>query len=309
MRFTLRQLEYFVAACEAGSVTEAAQRIPVSQSAVSAAIAQLESALGAQLLIRHHAQGISPTPAGHRFLVRARALLREAGELERFAAELTDDLSGTLDLGCIVTLAPLVTPRLCHEFTDRHPAVTIELVEAGPERLLERLRAGAIALALTYDLDLAPDIDFEGLLPLAPHALLAEGHPLAAGPAVGLEQLADETMLLLDLPHSRDYFRSLFAARGLRPRIGQRSAQPEVLRALVANGYGYTIVNARPRADQALDGGRLATVPILDDVRPMVMGLAAPASTRDTRLVAAFREHCRARISAAGAPGLRVDKP
>jgi DNA-binding transcriptional LysR family regulator len=64
MRFTLRQLEYFLAAAEAGSVTEAAQNIPVAQSSVSAAIAQLEAALGVQLLIRHHAQGISPTAEG-----------------------------------------------------------------------------------------------------------------------------------------------------------------------------------------------------------------------------------------------------
>ena len=65
MRFTLRQLQYFVAAAEAGSVTDAALNIPVSQSSVSAAISQLEAALGVQLLIRHHAQGISPTAEGY----------------------------------------------------------------------------------------------------------------------------------------------------------------------------------------------------------------------------------------------------
>ena len=75
MRFTLRQLEYFVATCDAGSVTEAALRIPVAQSSVSAAIAQLEAALDVQLLIRHHAQGVSPTPAGRKLLERARELL------------------------------------------------------------------------------------------------------------------------------------------------------------------------------------------------------------------------------------------
>lgn len=306
MRFTLRQLEYFVAACDAGSVTEAAQRIPVSQSSVSAAIAQLESALGVQLLIRHHAQGIAPTPAGRRFLDSARELLRQAGDLERLAGELTRDLRGTLELGCLVTLAPLVTPRLCHEFTERHPAVAVEVLEAGAELLLERLRDGTLALALTYDLELGPGIAFEALLELAPHALVAEGHPLASRGSVALEELAGEPMLLLDLPHSREYFHGLFAAQGLRPRVTQRSVQPEVLRSLVANGYGYTIVNARPNVDQALDGGRLATVPIAGDVRPAVLGLASPAATRDTRLVAAFREHCRSRITATGAPGLRT---
>lgn len=307
MRFTLRQLEYYVATCEAGSVTEAAQGIPVSQSSVSAAIAQLEAALGVQLLIRHHAQGVSPTPAGRRFLARARALLRDADDLERFAAELTHDLSGVLELGCFLTLAPLVTPRLCHDFRAHHPAVEIELIEAGQRELLARLRDGTIGVALTYDLELADDIDFEPLVALPPHAQFAAGHPLAARDAVTLEELAGEPLMLLDLPHSREYFHGLFAARGLQARIGQRSAQPEVLRTLVANGYGYGIVNARPRTDHAQDGSRVATVPIAGSPRPMVLGLAGLAAARDTRVVTAFREHSRSQVTVASIPGLRMD--
>ena len=97
MRFTLRQLEYFVATCDAGSVTGAAKGIPVAASSVSAALSQLEAAFGVQLLIRYHARGVSPTPAGRQFLERARALLRDADGLERLASELTGELSGTLE--------------------------------------------------------------------------------------------------------------------------------------------------------------------------------------------------------------------
>jgi DNA-binding transcriptional LysR family regulator len=67
-RFTMRQLEYFVATCDAGSVTEAALSIPVSQSSVSAGVSQLEAALGVQLFVRHHAQSVHPTSAGREFL-------------------------------------------------------------------------------------------------------------------------------------------------------------------------------------------------------------------------------------------------
>lgn len=307
MRFTLRQLEYFVATCTAGSVTEAAQSIPVSQSSVSAAIAQLEAALDVQLLIRHHAQGVSPTPAGRRFLVKARALLRDVDELERFASELTHDLSGVLELGCLVTLAPLVTPRLCHDFQARHEGVEIELTEAGQGELLARLRDGGISMALTYDLELAEDIAFESLAELPPYAQFAADHPLAAREVVTLGELAEEPLVLLDLPHSREYFQALFAAEGLTARVAQRSRQPEVLRTLVANGFGYSIVNARPRADRALDGGQLRTVPIAGAPRPMALGLASLAGTRDTRVTAAFREHCRREITPASIPGLETD--
>lgn len=111
-------------------MTDAALGIPVAQSSVSAAIAQLEAALGVQLLIRHHARGVSPTPAGRQLLDRARALLRGADELERFAADLTHEPSGTLELGRMITLAPLATPRLCQSFHREHPGVTVETVEA-----------------------------------------------------------------------------------------------------------------------------------------------------------------------------------
>jgi DNA-binding transcriptional LysR family regulator len=304
MRFTLRQLQYFVAAAEAGSVTDAALNIPVSQSSVSSAITQLEAALGVQLLIRHHAQGISPTAEGRQFLDRARALLREADELERFASELTADLSGTLHLGCLVTLAPLVSPHLGQGFRERHPAVSLELVEAGQAELVSGLRSGALSVALTYDLDLDADLSFAPLSSLPPFALLAADHPLAASAAVTLADLAGEPLVLLDLPHSREYFSGLFAAAGVEPAIAHRSIHPEVIRTMVANDFGYSIVNARPRVDVALDGRPLVMRPIAGEPRPMIMGLARLQSLRPTRLVEAFEQHCRAAIGAGTVPGL-----
>jgi DNA-binding transcriptional LysR family regulator len=307
VRFTLRQLEYFVAACDAGSVTEAALSIPVAQSSVSAAIAQLEEAVGVQLMIRHHAQGVSPTPAGRRFLEEARSLLREADRIERFTTELTDEISGPLDLGCLVTLAPLVIPELCRAFSSRHAGVTIRVVEAAQDELLEGVRSGRLSLAVTYDLEIDAQISFEGLASLPPYAVVAADHPLAARGELTLSDLAGEPLVLLDLPHSRDYFRSLFAAEGLEPTVGHRSAHPETIRTMVANGYGYTVVNARPRVDSALDGRRLVTVPLAGEPQPMVLGVAALADDRPTRVVTAFREHCRRVITATSVPGLSMD--
>jgi len=307
MRYTLRQLEYFVATCDAGSVTEAAQNIPVSQSSVSAAIAQLEAALGVQLFIRHHAQGVSPTPVGRQFLVRARALLREAEELERFASDLTEAIGGLLELGCLVTLAPMVTPRLCQSFRESHPAATVELVEAGQDELLAKLRDGTVTVAVTYDLELADDILFEALAELPPYAVFAADHRLAGRDSVAMDELSDEPLVLLDLPHSREYFRSLFMAESVTPTVAHRSKQPEAIRTLVANGYGYTIVNARPLLDRALDGRPLKTVPLAGTPRPMRLGVARLAASRPTRLVVGFLEHCRQEIARSGIPGLQTD--
>ncbi|MFT3863241.1 MAG: LysR family transcriptional regulator [Solirubrobacterales bacterium] len=307
MLFTMRQLEYFVKTCETGSITDAALAIPVAQSSVSAAIAQLEKALGVQLLIRHHAQGVSPTPEGRRFAERARGLLQEAGDLERFAAELTDELTGVLDLGCLVTLASLITPRLARDFKEQNPGVHVRPSAWGQQEIFTRLREGGLNVAITYDLDLERDIAFEPLAALPPYAVFPADHPLAREESIELKELAGLPLVLLDLPHSRDYFYSLFQVAGLRPAIAQRSRSPEVIRTLVANGFGYTIVNARPVHEVALDGTALRSIPIAGEPRAMLLGLAVLTSSCSTRLVEAFAEHCRQAIGDGGFPGLPAD--
>ena len=304
MRFSFRQLEYFVAAGETGSVTRAAQGSHSSQPTVSAAIAKLEASLGVQLFVRHHAQGLSLTPEGRRFLGEAKALLRHASDVERFATALSDEVGGTLDLGCLVTLAPLVAPSLVRGFQSANPRVQVELVESHQDGLLERLRTGLSSVALTYDLQLPSEVDFEPMAQLPPHALLAASHRLALRKSIALSELAREPHILLDLPLSREYFMQLFGDAGLEPNVAMRSEHPETIRTLVANGFGYAIVNALPRTGTALDGSPVVAVPLRGDPRPMRLGLAATRGIRETRTVNAFKQHCRDSITPAGVPGM-----
>ena len=81
--YTLRQLEYAVAIADCGSVAGAAERLRVAQPSVSAALMKLEDQLGLQIFIRHHAQGVTPTSAGGRFLAAARSLLAQAQDFQR----------------------------------------------------------------------------------------------------------------------------------------------------------------------------------------------------------------------------------
>ena len=102
MRFTFRQLEYFVAAGETGSITLASERINISQPSISTAISNLETELGVQLFIRHHAHGLSLTPAGRRLLIEAKTLLAQASHLYDVVSEVTDIVRGQLSVGCLV---------------------------------------------------------------------------------------------------------------------------------------------------------------------------------------------------------------
>jgi DNA-binding transcriptional LysR family regulator len=305
MRFTLRQLQLFVAACETESVTLAAQREHITQSAASSAIAQLERSMGIELLIRRHAHGVVPTPAGRLFLNRARIVLREAGSLERLREELINAVTGTLDLGSLVTIAPIVLPGLCRSFREHYPDVSFRIAEDGQDGLLRRLREGELSLVLTYDLEISDDIAFQHLAELPPFALFSDDHPYAKQSQIDLCLLADQPMVLLDLPLSREYFLSIFLAQGLEPNIQHRSPHPEVVRSMVANGFGYTLYNARPLVEQSLDGQRVAAVRLTGEHRPMRLGLASLAAANEPRLVAEFRAHCGNVISDAAIPGMK----
>jgi DNA-binding transcriptional LysR family regulator len=304
MRFTLRQLTYFIAAGETGSVTLASERIAISQPSISNAISHLEREFGVQLFVRHHAQGLSLTPVGRTMLAEAKKLIDQAEGLYAAASEATDQVRGRLSVGCMVTLAPMIVPELSHSFTATYPATELRHLEADHERLIEALQRAELDVAMTYDLNIPAGIDFLALASLPAHVLVGEMHAFARLASVTLQQLADEPLILLDLPISRDYFLALFMKEGLSPRIRTRSVHQEVVRTMVANGYGYTLANARPRSDLALDGRRVVRVPLDGDHRPMVLGIATLAEVRKSRLLQAFEAHCRAVFADGHIPGM-----
>ncbi len=86
MRYTLRQLGYFIAAAETGSITLASERVHISQPSISTAISHLERELGVQLFVRHHAQGLSLTPIGQIMLKEAKRLVEQAEGLYALAS-------------------------------------------------------------------------------------------------------------------------------------------------------------------------------------------------------------------------------
>lgn len=174
--FTLVQLRYFVAAAERGSMTAAAKDLVVSQSAISTAIAQLEHDLGVQLLLRHHARGLTTTQAGVAFLREAREFLGHATELANVARGAGGELVGSLHLGCFATLAPFLLPRMVSAFADAHPEVHLRVGEGEHAALKSALRSGENELSLMYGYDLEEDLDRVVIRRLRPYAIVAPGH-------------------------------------------------------------------------------------------------------------------------------------
>jgi len=304
MSFTLRQLSYFAAAGETGSITLASQRVNISQPAISAAISQLEEELGTQLFVRHHAQGLTLTSAGRSLLREAHLLLRQADGLYAAAADLQLKPSGEMSVGWFSTLAPLLMPDLIRSFTERYPGTTVRSQVSHQEDLLAALRRAEIDVAITYDLLLSVDFSFTPLVDLPPYALVSATHPLAKRTSVSLADLAPLPMVLLDLPQSRDYFMSLFLAERIEPTIALTAQQQDVVRSLVANDFGYALFNVRPLNETALDGKPLVRLALSGDHRPVRIGIAALPTLKPTRLVTVFTEHCRELIDTRAIPGM-----
>ncbi|WP_313194015.1 LysR family transcriptional regulator [Shinella zoogloeoides] len=300
LRFTLRQLEYLVAVGEFGSVTEAAERVNVSAPSVSAAISQLEKEFGINLFVRRHAHGLSLTQAGHGFVAQARQILSEAAKLNALSNELTGQVRGPLHVACLVTFAQAVIPPLRRAFSDTYPDVDFFQYERDQARILEGLRMARFDIALSYDLDIPADMTFHELAVLPPYAVLDEDHPLAGRREVTVEDLAPHPMILLDLPHSSAYFLSLFRDAGLTPHVAERTRDMSVMRAMVANRFGYSIANIRPVSTYAPDGSRLAFVPLTGNLRPMRMGILSMADANPALTVRRFIDFCGETIRGMG---------
>jgi DNA-binding transcriptional LysR family regulator len=304
MKFTLRQLRYFIAAGETGSITLASKIANISQPAISTAISHIERELNVQLFLRHHAQGLSLTPAGRALLRDAKQLLKQAEGLYSAAADASQHMRGELSVGWFSTLAPIVMPEIVSSFRKVFPETRIRSLESHQAALLDSLRRAESEVAITYDLQIGDDIAFVPLATLPPYALFGASHPLARERSVRLSQLAPLPMVLLDMPMSREYFQALFLRERLEPNILWSSAQFDVVRTMVANGLGYTLANVRPRAAVALDGRRVHRVPLSGDPPPLCIGIATLKELRKTRLVEAFVRHCEELVSEAYIPGM-----
>lgn len=274
MAFSLRALSYIVATADAKSVTDAARLLSVSQPAISGVVAEAEARLGTQLFVRHHARGVTPTAAGLRFIHEARLLLKHANDFEKSVASLNSGITGEITVGCFVTLATRYMPGLLAEFSRRLPDIAVKLEEGNQQEIIEGLLSGRLEIALAYAYALPSEIGGERLTELPPYLLISADHKFAKRKSISLKEISAEPFILLDLPHSRDYFMNLFIACDTLPLIVYRSQSYELIRGLVGHGHGYTIHNALPGTSVTYDGSRVTARPIAERMTPVqVMSL------------------------------------
>jgi len=272
---TLRQLAYLVELSERLNFRAAAEAQFVTQSTLSAGIKELETLLGVQLVERDR-RHVRLTTVGEDVAARGRQLLAAATDLAEAARSGTRPLSGPLRLGAIPTIAPYLLPGALPALRRAHPELRLFLREDLTERLLERLRAGSLDIALIALPYETGDLYVRELFRDEFSFVARSADPAVRTKDVALRKVDRADMLLLEEGHClRDH---VIAACGPRrstrePRIEATSLT--TLIQMVEGGLGVTLL---PRI--TLDAG------ILKGTRLVARPFSSPAPSRTLALVA-----------------------
>ena len=149
-------------------------------------------------------------------------------------------------------------------------------------------------MALTYGLGLGRGFAYQVLERVPPHVLVHAEHPAAARPekTISLKELDGEPSVVLDLPHSREYFEQLYVIAGVVPNVRHRFAGYETVRSFVAKGHGYALLNQRLHNDVTYSGGKVVALTLTDNFPPIEVMLVRPDGVQPTRRALAFEETC-----------------
>ena len=243
----LRQLRYFVAIVDHGSLSRAALVLHVAQPALTQQLRQLEEELGVQLLHRS-AQGVLSTDAGKVFYEHALAILKQVADAQAAVVQSAERPSGSVTLGLPHSISDALALPLLTAIRQRYPEITLQLTEEITGSLAEQLRAGRINLAVLFD-----DGQLGGFVatPLVEEELrfiCRADAPAAAGrDSVTLRDALDTTLILPGLQHGvRPRIESTARTAGLATRDVIEINSIAILKSAILAGMGATILPVAP---------------------------------------------------------------
>ena len=292
----LRLLRTFKAVAEAGSFTQAASRIHLSQAAVSVHIRQLEEELGTPLFLRVNKKPFL-TEAGRALLTHAEAILRAHDEARAELAAIGGPSRGRLHIGVAsttITVHPL--PEILSEIKRQYALLDLSLVGETSERIIERILANDIDVGLVSLPVEASDVMTETLRSDRLVAVMNPRHKLASAREVNADELAAEPLILGEKGgNTRRLIDLFFEKSGLDPNVMMELQRTEAIVKMVELGFGVTILPAGSvHTDVA--GGRLRSAPVQGLNLRWEFGVAYLKSDYLSPALESFLKLCRAYI-------------
>lgn len=244
MGLTLAQLRALDAVVAERSFSGAAERLGISQPAVSGAMAALEREVGGAVVNRGDA---SPTPLGARLLPHARSAIGAVGDLRAVVDEFAGRPAGVVRLGVVTSVRHGLLPRLQERWSQELPGVRIEVLEGDDAELPEWLAGGIVEAAVLIDdgvtdsPDLTPRFDGLALPSDEMRAVVRTDHPLAGEDSVTLADLADDP-LLCGTAGCEVQIGRLYRLSGLPLEVAHHVTGLPTLLSMVQAGAGVSIV-------------------------------------------------------------------
>ena len=288
MAFTLRQLQYFVAVAEQGSVTRAAQNLSISQSSVTEALKELESDLGVELFERHP-RGLSITHNGHQFLRHATKILATVSDARTSFSGKQNEAGGTLNIGVTSLVAGYVLSDLLARYRRACPGVEVSAIEDNGGYLEHLLVGGELDVAVMVISNLRDRMALQAeILETSPYRLwLPMGHPLVSADIISVADISREPLIMLTIDEIEENTGKLLTALGARPHVAFRTRSVEAVRSLVATGAGVALLPDLVYRPWSLEGDRIESrdvsgaLPVVQVGMVWRKGSSLPQAARD----------------------------
>jgi DNA-binding transcriptional LysR family regulator len=294
-----RQLAAFCAVVERKSFSQAAERLGVTQPAVSLQIRALEKRLGQQLLDRS-GRRVEPTEAGMRLYRGAQRLLAlEEQLLEDVTGGDGSELSGRLELGASTGPGGSVVPRLLCEFQREHPAVSVALSVSDTQTVVEQVARRELELGVVGAARRHRSVHFEPFFRDEVVLACPPGHRFA-GRTISVDDLRGEPLIVMQEGAGvRQVIEDELRAAGMRLRdfdVRLELGLHESVRSAVEAGFGVTFIS-RSAVEGDVEAGRLANARVrgLDPARQI--SLVRAAGRAETRLARTFVDFGRTKLA------------
>ncbi len=260
MHITLRHLRIFEAVANCGSISRAAAELHLTQPAVSMQMKQLEEQIGLPLL-EQVGKRMFLTEAGQELRGHARDIAARMVGLNAAMDQFRGLERGLLRLA-VVSTANYFLPRLIADFNRLHPGVRVSLQVANREFVLSALADNSTDLAITGQPPDSLDVVAQNFMDNPLVVIAAPGHPLASLPAIPLQRMVQETLVVRESGSgTRAAMERLFATQRLAYRAGCEFGTNEALKQAVRAGLGLGVVSLQT-IELELQAGCLVLLPV-----------------------------------------------
>ncbi|NEW07627.1 LysR family transcriptional regulator [Paenibacillus sp. SYP-B3998] len=237
---SVARFEIFSKVVELGSFTKAAERLNMTQSAVSHAVAGLESEWGITLLIRDRKKGLILTEVGQKTLIYMREILNQMEKIKQEVAFASNLEAGTIRIGSFASATSCILPKIISKFHKKHPNIEFVFFEGTYEEIIEWFETGVIDIGIVVQQNMNTKLN---VLPLIKDKMVVafpEGHRFQDEKTIDIQDLQEEPFIMPKGGY-RTHVDEIFSQAKIKPLVRFEVQDCATIASMVQEGLGITI--------------------------------------------------------------------